>query len=407
MAIKTSIISLATLVVVAVSIIAVLPRQKDSNEESSDIDVSIINIMEEASIPGLAISVIRNGDPKMVRGYGLANIEKNQPVTIDTPFNIASISKPILGVALLQLAERGLLNIDNNINAYLPFIVDNPNVENEVISIRSLATHTSGLADFYDVSTYTKNIDPSIPLGVHLKSMLTRSGDNYSDGKYYLPHTPGTQREYSNLGAGLAGFVLESVYKQGLAEYSQLHIFKPLNMTNTGWLLSEFDLSTVATPYEVKQCIPYISLCADWTSPKLNFLISKIFNPPSEFKSLQAHPHYGNPQYPDGGVRSSINDLTKFVMGILGSTDGQNVFTTKLKSEMLKTQLPNVDKRQRFFWRDDNFGKIGHKGSDIGVFTYLYFDPKNNDAVIILMNRGADLDSEIAMNKLSKKLWAL
>lgn len=400
----------STLLVVAAILAAwfALPRQVPVTDSSGDVDTFVRDVMEEAAIPGLGIAVIRNGKTQLMRAYGLADIEQGKPVTIDTPFNLASISKPIMGVAILQIAENGSLDLDADINRYLPFEIDNPKVEAGGISVRHLATHTSGLADFYDIQTYTRNVDSSVSLREHLERLLVASSRNYEDGKYYLPNAPGSFREYSNLGAGVAGLVVESVSGESLSDYSRREIFRPLGMNNTGWLLSEFNLEEVAVPYEVEQCIPYTGICADWKSPRLNALITEAFNPPISYKRYERHPHYGNPQYPDGGVRASIKDLNTFVLEILGEREGQRVFSAGLIDEMLAKQLPDdIGERQRFFWRDDRNGRIGHMGADIGVFTSLYFDPVNRDAVIIVMNRGVDLAAGQAMKKLSNRLWSI
>lgn len=408
MLIKKITMSISLVVAAILAAWFVLPKQKHATNDGGDIDTFVRGVMEEAAIPGMAIAVIRNGQEKLIHAYGFANIEQEKPVTVDTPFNIASISKPIMGVALLQLAEEGKLDLDSDVNSYIPFKIDNPKIEGEHISVRNLATHTSGLADFYDIETYTKNSDPDITLRDHLEGLLVASGKKYENGKYYLPSLPGTSREYSNLAAGVAGLVVESISGQGLSEYSRDNIFRPLGMNNTGWLLSDFNLDDVAVPYEIEQCIPYTSICADWTSPKENQIISKFFDPPIAYKHYQVHPHYGNPQYPDGGVRTSVNDLNKFVLAIFGAEQGEATFSKGVIKEMLAKQLPaEIDDRQRFFWRDDKEGRTGHMGADIGVFTYLYFDPVKKDAVIILMNRGFDMAAGRAMAKLSNRLWSM
>ncbi len=382
----------------------VIPKQKAISEHHNDIDEFILDVMEEAAIPGMGIAVIRNGNTELIRAYGFADIEKKKPATIDTPFNIASISKPIMGIAILQLAERGHLNLDDDINTYLPFKIDHPSASSAHISIRQLATHTSGIADFYDPKTYSHNADSNISLKEHVEKLLVASGSDY-----YLPNPPGTTREYSNLGAAVAGLIVESTSGQSLSEYSRENIFLPLGMADTGWLLADFEgLGGLAVPYEVEQCIPYISICANWKSPIKNGIISELFNPPIDYKTFQRHPHYGNPQYPDGGIRTSINDLNTLILALLDSDDGDTVFSDSLKGEMLAKQLTDdIDERQRFFWRDNLQGRIGHKGADIGVFSSLYFDPVKKDAVIIVMNRGVDMASDRAMDKLSRRLWSM
>lgn len=73
----------------------------------------------------------------------------------------------------------------------------------------------------------------------------------------------------------IAGYIVEATTGLSLAEYSKTRLFKSLGMNNTSWLLNDLDLNTIAVPYEVEQCIPYLPLCADTESPKLNYLISE------------------------------------------------------------------------------------------------------------------------------------
>lgn len=385
-----------------------LPKQDHVSNVDGDIDTFIQAVMEEAAIPGMGIVVIRNGETELRRAYGFSDVEHQEPVSLDTPFSIASISKPILGIAMLQLAERGQLDLDADINIYLPFHIDNPKVEGEIITARHLATHTSGIGDYYNPSTFAENLDSPVSLKQHIEALLLADGAKYDSGKYYLPHSPGNIREYSNLGAGVAGLLVESISGTHLTEFSQKNLFHPLGMTNSGWLLSDFNLDDLAVPYDVEQCIPYVGLCADASSPILNAIITKLFNPPIEYKRFISRPHAGNPQYPDGGVRTSVSDLEKLMHAILGTGNDENVISRFVRNEMVRKQLsPRVDERQRFFWRDDQQNRPGHKGADIGVFTSMRFDLAKKDAVIIVMNRGVDMASDRVMDRLNDRLWSL
>ena len=141
---------------------------------------------------------------------------------------------------------------------------------------------------------------------MNIKNLLTPEGSLYNKAEFFKDVPIGTERDYSNLGAGVAGLVLESITGKSLADFSSEEIFQPLGMENTGWRLADFELDELATRYNVRQYIPFLNLCADVGDPKTNFLISKIFNPPFEYKSFIEYPHYGNPQYPDGGLNTSI-----------------------------------------------------------------------------------------------------
>ena len=139
----------------------------------------------------------------------------------------------------------------------------------------------------------------------------------------------------------------------------------------------------------------------------MNYLISKLFDPPSTFKKFLPYPHFGNPQYPDGGIRTSIKDLSRFVVSLLGNSDnaGNKILSDEMYKEMFKLQLnTEISEDQRFFWRDNKMGLTGHMGSDLGVLAALYFDPESKNGLIILMNRGVDDKAASAMKKIATKL---
>lgn len=397
------------LVLLLISLFA-LPKQKYRSDTTSSLEQLIPALMVEAAIPGLAIAKISNGQTSTLQTYGKANIDKGRLVDEDILFNIASISKPVMGLVLLQLVDQGVLELDRDINDYLPFTIDNPHIENEKITIRNLASHSSGIDDYYDINSYAINRDSNVSLEQHLRSLLTPDGEHYDNGQHYLNQMPGEGRKYSNLAAGLAGYLVEAQTGLTLAEYSKTNLFKSLGMNNTSWLLHDLDMDKIAVPYEVEQCIPYLPVCADTESPKLNHLISEYFDPPFAFKHFEPYPHFGNPQYPDGGIRTSIKDLSVFVESLLNNRDktGNALLPNELYEEMFKLQLDEkVSDNQRFFWRDNSMGLTGHMGSDLGVFTALYFDPKTKTGLIILMNRGIDNKSASAMKKIAIKLMEL
>ena len=402
------ILSIGLFFVLLALLLLVSPRQKITSDKAEEFNEFLTAIIEEAAIPGLAVAVIKENTVTHLEGYGFADVEAARAMTPDTPMNIASISKPILGITLLQLKDRGLLDLDTDINNYLPYKIDNPHFVDETITLRNLATHTSGIGDWYDTGFYEIGADSPILLDDHIRRLLTTDGALYESGAYYLETLPGTVREYSNTGAGVAGSVAENVGQAPLNELSRIGVFAPLEMTNTSWLLSDYSPNELATRYEVRQCIPYIGYCATSLQNVANFLIDKVFNPSARFNTFEAYPHYGNPNYPDGGVNASIRDLTKLTLSILngGIYDAGRLLTAESFDEMLELQLPtDISTRQRFFWRDSD-GLTGHSGSDLGVFTSLYFDAGKGNAVVVLMNRSPDSDVIAAMDQILERAKA-
>src|SRR5687768_10909159 len=207
-------------------------------------DARILEHMHDGGIAGVGAAIIVDRKVVWTKGYGFADIAHAVPFTPDTVMNIGSISKTITGVAMMQAVERGELSLDADINAYLPFKLVNPHRPDATITLRQLATHTSGITDRWSVyaQTYHYDDDAIEPLGEFLRSYFVPGGAHYSADNF-LDAEPGTQQDYSNIGAALAGYIVERATRQPLNRYTREHVFQPLRMDASGWLLSEIDRS--------------------------------------------------------------------------------------------------------------------------------------------------------------------
>jgi CubicO group peptidase (beta-lactamase class C family) len=337
-----------------------------------ELDACIDETVRARELPGMAVAVVANGEVAWSQGYGYANIEEGRPVTADTPFLLASISKTITGTALMQAWEEGAFSLDDDVDDLLPFEVDNPQVEGEVITVRHLATHTSGIEDNDEVynSSYAPG-DPEIPLGEFLDDYFSTEGKSYDPGENFSANMPGEVYSYSNIAAGLAGYLVETTTGIPLDAYSREHIFEPLAMDNTGWFLSDFeDTSVIAVPYQ------------------------------STRQGKVALEHYGFPTWPDGLVRASANDLARFQAAIMngGELDGQRILEETTVEAMLEPQFPDMKtdfvehtilfphSQQALFWHSYN-GWYGHEGGDDGAATFMYFDPKTQVGAVVIINQ--------------------
>lgn len=349
-------------------------QQADQVSEKSKISIDsvILKRMNNAQLVGLGAAIII--DKKLVwsKGYGYADRENKIPFTTSTVMNIASVLKTITGACLMKAVEQGKLSLDEDINTYLPFKIHNPYCPKEKITLRNLATHTSGLNDrfpFYTSDTlYVNGKDSQEALGDFLQNYFTPGGKYYSK-ENFLDHKPSTFREYSNLGTALAGYIVEVRTGKKLNAYSREYLFNPLKMDDTGWLLSDIDLKKHARLYQ-KQ-------------------------PDSSIKLI---PLYGMTTYPDGGVRTSVNDLSHFFICLLNDGKFQNkqVLSEKTVQEMLRFQFDDAHKPENIvpaelntgiFWSTKMGGKrIGHNGSDFGVRTFMLSDLKKEVAVIMFIN---------------------
>lgn len=339
-------------------------------KHNSAIDSIIERKMNSAGIVGIGAAVII--DKKLVwqNGYGYADKEKGIPFTSSTIMNIASISKTFTGFCIMKAVEQSKVSLDEDINNYLPFKVINPNFPDEKITLRQLATHTSGLADrypFYTDSTYFYDGKKPEDLGVFLKNYYVKGGKYYSKDNF-LNAKPGKIRDYSNIAAGLAGYIVEIRTGKKLNEYSKQFIFDPLKMKNSGWFLSEIDINKHSKPYEKKGDIVVPIKLSEGTT------------------------------YPDGGVRTSVNELSRFFITLLndGEYKGKKLLKKELAEEMLKFQYTETNKpdsinikkmNSGIFWATKMGGtRIGHNGSDAGVRTFMLSDLDRKIGVIVFFN---------------------
>jgi CubicO group peptidase (beta-lactamase class C family) len=347
-----------------------LSLQSAAQENTSVHEKQIDEIIRTTGIVGVGAVMIVNKEVVWTKGFGYADRENKTPFTTSTVMNIASISKTFTGACIMKAAEEGKLSLDTDINEYLPFKVFNPNFPNEKITLRQLATHTSGLADrypFYSDSLYYYEGQKPEPLGVFLKSYFSPEGKHYSNDNF-VKAKPGTYREYSNIAAGLAGYIVELRTGKSLNEFASENIFRPLKMNHTTWSLSEVDLTTHTKLYE-----------------KRGDRIERI-------------PLYEMTTYPDGGVRTSASDLSKFFIALLngGKYNGIRILSEQSVAEMLRLQFSNSYKPANINLTELNSGifwatkmdvtRIGHNGSDPGVRTFMLADLPKEIGIILFFN---------------------
>ena len=185
-------------------------------EKKLQLDNYIKEEMAKRHIPGAAVAVLRNGKVELMKGFGLADVERNIPVTPDTMFQIASTTKPFTAMAIMMLVEDGKLSLDEKAMKYLPWL---PAIYSEV-TVRQLLTHTSGVN----------------------RDVRTANVDNFTVDEFRkrfavapMAFKPGEKWEYSNNGYILLGLIVESVSGKPFGEFLKQRITKPLGMNNTSY----------------------------------------------------------------------------------------------------------------------------------------------------------------------------
>ncbi|WP_431129901.1 serine hydrolase domain-containing protein [Flagellimonas flava] len=315
------------------------------------------------------------------------------PYTKNTLQNIASVSKTMIGLALLKTQEMGELNLDDPINDYLPFKVFNPYHPEATITIRHLATHTSSIqdGDLYGAKSYimenandatlAKSLPSSeefnlpedeIEMGVFLKNFLAEEGA-WFDKANYLESRPSELYEYTNVGATLAAYIIERSTNQSYAQFTTQHILKPLGMSSSGWKTSNVDQSKRTHLFTIDR---------------------------------KRIPDYRLITYPDGGLITSIDDKAKYLSELIRGYHGKGELLSKESYEQFFSEFlseENFEEEQdtdRPF--DDEYnsglfightpiGYLGHMGGDPGVSTFMFFNPKTKIGKLLFVN--TDLDA--------------
>ena len=171
--------------------------------------------------PGAAIAVVQDGRIVYAKGYGIANLEYNIPITPSTVFHIASVSKQFTTFSVLLLASEGRLSLDDDIRKYIPEVPD----FGKTITLRQLAHHTSGLRDQWNLLAMAGWRLDDVITKEHILKLVSRQQDlNFNPGDAFL---------YCNTGFTLLAEVVARVSGQTFAEFTRERIFKPLKMTNT------------------------------------------------------------------------------------------------------------------------------------------------------------------------------
>jgi CubicO group peptidase (beta-lactamase class C family) len=330
--------------------------------------------LQKLDVPGLAAAIIKNGRVACTAVAGMADIEQKRRVTPDTLFLIASVSKTITATALMQLYDERKFQLDDDINRYLPFRVRIPASPASPITFRQLLNHTASIKDNTtyincpgtcaygsSISPFvTRGADSPISLADLTKEYLTPGGAYFDQAKNFEPGAPGTISEYSNMGIVLAGYLVEVISGIAFDQYCKENIFLPLGMRNTSWRLAGIDQSVLAVPYD-KSSSGYVP-----------------------------YGQYGEPDYPDGMLRTSVNELAYFVIAYMqgGRYRGQRILKARTVKEILRSQT-SLDRSQGLVWSSQSIdGRTvwGHDGDDNGAGTKMWLDPANKDGVILMTN---------------------
>lgn len=360
----------------------------------NDLDAYFQTVVSKQKHVGMGACLIKDGAITWEGYYGYANLEEKKPLDRKTIFHLASLSKTMTATALMQLHEKGLFKLDDDINGYLPFTVRNPNFPDKPITFRMLLTHTSGFADVGPASNRFGNIfhmgvwgDSPIPLREFVPEVFTPGGKYYA-AELFSTFEPGTRHEYSNIAFSLIGYLVERIAKQDFSEFCKENIFTPLEMNDTGWHLSDLDTTRVIYTYIIA---------------------------PSDTLSYRTVRPFGLPGYPEGMLRTTTRDFANFLTAFMnrGAFKGRRILKPETVDLMLSPQgLSNVPSRSfpvidlGLTWIINDvdgeplYSMNGFSGS---IFANAYFSTKDKFAILYYAT-GISMQNMAGMNDVTRKL---
>jgi CubicO group peptidase (beta-lactamase class C family) len=348
--------------------------------DSADFEDYLNDEMDRQHVPAASVLLFRDRTVLYERYFGQADLENDVNLNANHIFLLASVSKTVTATALMQLFEAGEFELDDPINAHLPFAVENPN-GGSAITFRHLLTHTSGILDAESLDDqYFYGTDSPVNLTDFMRDYLVASGPLYDERENFADFKAGDGYEYSNTGAALMAVLVEEISGLDFNSYCKQNIFQPLGMTRTFWKLSETDTTTIVRPYEFNR---------------------------GDYQPLQ---HYTFTDYPNGGLRSNAMDLFQFCQAFAnqGSFGGGQLLQPATVDEMLRLQISDLDETQglSFYYLNVSEGLWGHEGAEMGVSTAIALNPDNRTGVIVLTNGDdADLtDIVVSAYRLAQKL---
>ena len=330
---------------------------------NSEIKTLIIQEVDKGRTPSLIVGTINKND-EFIFGYGKPFSKNDNQPNENTIYEIGSITKIFVTTIFADMILKNEIGLNDPISKFLPDTLSLPKINGQDITLKHLATHTSGFdkmpKSYYnlekeDAHQFYKNFDKA-DMYKYLNSLNSVDSSRW---------------EYSNVGISLLAHILCLKEKCDFNTLIQDRICKPLNMTSTTTIVKSKDYDRYATPYIGigREVAPY------------------------EYKILE------------GAItlKSTTSDLLKFLKGaFIDDTDINKAVKYATKIQIKKTKYPHTSLGLGWFIYDDGKDKIySHGGKTSGFISFIGYDETNNIGIVLLSNSLADID-DIALHILNK-----
>jgi CubicO group peptidase (beta-lactamase class C family) len=317
----------------------------------TELEPKINEEIQQGHLPGLAIGVVRNGKLIYAKGFGVAKLGGNTVVTSKSLFHTASVTKTFVATAVMQLVEKGKVDLDAPVTRYLPYFRLNDE-RYRVITIRQMLSHMSGIPD-----TVNYNWDkPEYDAGA-----LERFVRSIADQR--LVFAPGEKFAYSNTAYEMLGDVIAKVSGESFEDYVQHNILTPLGMKDSTLLVREASPQLLTSPHVLE---------------KDKVVVSKIFP-------------YNRAHAPSSTLYSSIEDMSRWAIANLnhGELNGKRILKRETAESMWRPVADALGMKEGISWfttEKQGHRLVLHSGGDVGFESLLVLAPEDSVAVVAMSN---------------------
>ena len=330
--------------------------------QAENAEACIRDLMKQSQVMGLSVSVVKKNKIIYTHSFGLKDSANNTPLTNNCLFRIASISKSFSATSIMQLVEAKKLSLDDDISSLIGFKVRNPKFPETVITLRMVMSHRSSLNDSQGYFTLDA-INPA------------KNGDW---AKCYNDYQPGTGYMYCNLNYNMVGTIIEKKSGERFDQYVKHHILDPLDLYG-GYCVDSLDSSRFATIYDYNDSLKTFTPSAGAYAPRREEINNYVMG-------------YSTPIFsPTGGMKISAHHLAEYMIMHMkqGRHKGKRIVSKKSAKQM---QMPVVEK-EGYGLAISTTDKLiagktlkGHTGSAYGLFSAMFFHPKEKFGIVVISN---------------------
>ena len=346
---------------ICIAFLVVVSSFHDSFGQASKIESDILRIMQKHEVVGMSVAVVKDGDIAYSKSFGLKDRENSVPLKEEDLFRIASISKSFSATAIMQLVEAGKVSLQDDFSKLVGFRVRKPKFPETVITLKMVLSHTSSINDsqgYFELDV----IDPS---------------RNADWAKSYNDYEPGKGYRYCNLNFNMTGAVIERLSGERFDSYIKNHILKPLNLYG-GYCVDSLNTNLFVTLYS------YDSAGGFTPSP---MAYASRAEQMADYRMGYSTPIFS----PTGGMKISAPDLARYMIMHMnrGSFEDTRIISKRSSRTMQKTVAKKAGYGLAITNVEDLIpGKTmtGHTGSAYGLYSALFFEPKEKFGFVVITN---------------------